>query len=137
MSDEPESPESPEQHKARQRTIRVVRRIGYVVFLGGGLAMFTAMMIGVVNGLRYDRAWNPYTGQRHRQVECLDRARALMLDARVEEPLDPKWVGRYRDWISRCRDNHPELYQLLSETRSVLQEREPDDPESPSTPSDR
>ena len=132
MSDDAETSNSPESPEARERTERIVRRIGYALFLGGGLAMFVAMMVGVVNGIRQDRAWNPYTGKRHRQVECLDRTRRLMLDAGERPDLTPKWTGRYRDWISRCRDNHPELYQLLEETRTVLQSRDPSPPEVPS-----
>ena len=107
--DEPQPTESPE----KQRTKKIVRRAGYVVFLGVGFAMFLAMMIGVINGIQEGRAWNPYTGEPVRGLDCVEDARGLMLDAGEMEELDPPWVGRYREWVTRCKDSHGDLYEIL------------------------
>lgn len=113
----PDEPENPE----KERTKTIVRRSGYVVFLGGGFVMFVMMLVGVVNGLQENRAWNPYTGLPHEKGECIEQARDLMLDAGELERLSPPWVGRYREWVTRCKEGHGELYELLRGTHSHLQ----------------
>jgi hypothetical protein len=107
----------------RQRHNTLVRRAGYVVFIGGGVAMFLAMLVGVVQGIRTEKVWDPYTGLPHREGECLERSRNLMLDAGRLERLRPQWENRYRDWVVRCKDRHAEAYELLKETRTVLRKR--------------
>lgn len=109
----------------KERTKKYVRRLGYVVFFGGGFSMFVAMMIGVVQGINSGEVWDPYTGHRHEEGECIERTRGLVQSAAELDRLKPKWEGRYREWGVRCKDNHPELYELLKRTRSDLQERGP------------
>ena len=113
--------EAPPENPEKQRTKDLVRRAGYVVFIGGGFTMFVMMMVGVVDGLQRNRAWNPYTGLPYQKGQCLRQARELMLDAGKLERLTPPWVGRYREWVARCKDEHGELYELLNETHSRLQ----------------
>ncbi len=110
-------PEPPE----KARTKKYVRRVGYVVCIGGGFAMFLMMLLGVVDGIRHDRAWDPYTGQPVEKQDCLEDARRLLLDAGEMEELDPPWVGRYRKWVTRCKDRHDDLFEILADTHSELQ----------------
>ncbi len=109
------------------RTQKYVRRAGYVVCMVGGFAIFVMMMVGVVNGIRQESAWDPYTGQPVESQQCLEDARQLLMDAGAKTELDPPWVGRYRKWVSRCKDHHDDLYEILSDTHSDLQQLDSDE----------
>lgn len=108
----------------KERTKRWVRRAGRAVFIGSGFILFVTMMVGVVQGIQADRAWNPYTGEPHREGRCMERAQKLMLDAGELDRLTPGWIGRYRRWQSGCKENHPELLELLRETHARLRSLE-------------
>ena len=127
MSEDDEQTEATEPPSEKVRTKKIVRRLGYVAFLGGGFAIFVAMLIGVVNGIRADRAWNPYTGLPQTEGRCQKEARELMLDAGELDRLNPPWVGRYREWVTRCKDGHEELFEVLRNTHSDLQKLSKDD----------
>ncbi|MFB6373074.1 MAG: hypothetical protein ABEN55_08155, partial [Bradymonadaceae bacterium] len=86
-----------------------------------GVTMFTLMLVGVVNGIQEGKAWNPYTGKPVQEGMCLEQARQLLIDAGEMEKLDPPWVGRYREWVTRCKDGHADLYEILDRTHSDLQ----------------
>lgn len=126
--DDSQRPDEVDPERERHNTL--VRRAGYAVFIGGGVAMFLAMLVGVVQGIRGEQVWDPYTGMPHREGECLERSRTLMLDAGGLERLRPQWENRYRDWVIRCKDSHSEAYELLKETRTVLRKRGGNGPES-------
>jgi hypothetical protein len=44
-----------------------------------------------------------------------------MLDAGELDRLNTPWVGRYREWVTRCKEGHQELYEVLRNTHSDLQ----------------
>lgn len=116
-----EENDEPEVSPEKRRTKKYARRAGYIVFIGGGFAIFVMSLVGVVRGIRNDRAWNPYTGLRQQEGACLERARRLVEDSTDRRAPTPEWVGRYRDWQVRCKEGHPELYELLEATRRRLQ----------------
>jgi len=107
----------------KERTKTFVRRLGRLVLVGGGFAMFLLMMISVVDGIRQGTAWDPYTGKPVGELDCLEEARGLLVDAGPKDELDPPWVGRYRKWVARCREDHADLYEILQDTHSELQNR--------------
>lgn len=126
MADPPDEPQSDEPSE-KQRTKTIVRRLGYVVFIGGGFTMFLLMMVGVVNGIQEGKAWNPYTGKPVQEGKCLESARQLLMDAGEMNRIEPPWEGRYREWVTRCKDDHPDLYEVLGRTHSELQNLDSDD----------
>lgn len=109
----------PNPEEVRDRTSKVVRRIGYVVFMGGGLLLFIPMLFGVARGIHEDEVWDPFTGERvesdARTTDCEDDARRLLSDA--DDSGTEAWESSYSAWIDKCRGDHPEVYELLRDTR--------------------
>jgi len=112
----------------KERTKTLVRRVGRISFLGGGFVLFVAMMVGVVQGIQEERAWNPYTGRLQNEGRCLRTARGLMLDVGRRGELTSSWIGRYRKWVTECKDRHEDLYELLEKTRDEYQRIGEDEP---------
>ncbi len=114
----------PTREEIKERTAKIVRRLGYVVFMGGGLLIFIPMLIGVGSGISNDRIWDPVSGRpvtsKQRTVDCEEEARRLMMQAGRQESLTSAWDEPYSAWLVRCQDDHPELYDMLSETRQEL-----------------
>ncbi len=121
---ESQQPSEPSRAEIKERTATIVRRLGYLVFMGGGLLIFIPMLIGVGSGIKNERIWDPFTKQpvssSERAVDCQEHARRLMIEAGGEEDLTARWDEPYRAWLNRCRDDHPELYDMLRETRQEL-----------------
>lgn len=121
---EPQSTEEPTTDQVKERTARLVRRLGYVVFMGGGLLIFIPMLIGVGSGIGNDRIWDPFTGARvgaeQRTIDCAGEARRLLVDAGRQEALSASWDEPYRAWLTRCKKQEPQLFNLLRETRQEL-----------------
>ncbi|MFB6263161.1 MAG: hypothetical protein ABEL76_05970 [Bradymonadaceae bacterium] len=113
------------REESKAHTTRLVRGTGYVLFFGCGLAIFAFVVVGAVEGIQRDRVWNPYTGLPHRDVACLERARRLVMDAGRLDALRAPWEGRFRDWVTRCREAHGTLYDLLRATRDELRRAGP------------
>lgn len=122
-----EDPEQPTPEEVKERTATLVRRLGYVVFMGGGLLLFIPMLIAVGSGIKNDRVWDPFSGERvhrsEREVNCQEQARQLLVEAGQEQRLSAAWDQPYRVWITRCRDDHPQIYDMLRETRRDLRRR--------------
>ncbi len=121
---EPQQPQEPTRRQIKERTARLVRRVGYVVFMGGGLLIFIPMLIGVGSGISRNRIWDPYTGhpvgRKQRTIDCDEEARRLMVQAGRETSLTAKWDEPYRAWLTRCKKREPKLYDLLRATRQQL-----------------
>lgn len=118
------SEQQPTREEIKERTAKIVRRLGYVVFMGGGLLIFIPMLIGVGSGISNDRVWDPVTGDAvksdQRELDCKGEARRLMLEAGRQESLSATWDEPYRLWLAKCRDENTELYDMLSKTRQQL-----------------
>jgi hypothetical protein len=114
----------PSRKEVRERTAKLVRRIGYVIFMGGGLLIFIPMLIGVGSGISNDRVWDPFTHKplstSEDSIDCSSEARRLLVQAGRETSLSARWDEPYRAWLTRCRDDNPELYDALQDTRDEL-----------------
>ena len=121
---EPKPTQEPTREEIKERTAKLVRRLGYVIFMGGGLLIFVPMLIGVGSGISNDRVWDPVTGDAvqsdQRELDCPGEARRLMMQAGRQETLTAKWDEPYRLWLAKCQQENPELYDLLSNTRQQL-----------------
>ncbi|MFW5966113.1 MAG: hypothetical protein ACOCV2_01290 [Persicimonas sp.] len=109
----------PHPEEVRDRTATMVRRIGYVVFMGGGLLLFIPMLIGVARGIQENEVWDPFTGDRvesdARATDCEEDARRLLREA--DDAASASWESSYSAWIDKCRDDHGEVYELLRDVR--------------------
>ena len=125
MSETP--PEEETIEEARERTETLVRRIGYVVFMGGGLLVFIPMVIAVANGISSGEVWDPYThervGAKSAATDCIEDAKRLIEIAPEQPELTTRWDETYRAWVTRCRDDHRDLYDVLRSTRQELREK--------------
>lgn len=115
---------STEAERRRERTVRIARRAGYVLFLGGGLVLFTTLVVGVVGGITDQRVWDPYTGEPYYGAECLDEARQLIEEASAYDRVEPPWENRYHRWVSGCKERHPDVFQMLDQTRRSIRNGE-------------
>jgi lipopolysaccharide/colanic/teichoic acid biosynthesis glycosyltransferase len=122
-----QAPDEPTPEEVKERTATIVRRIGYVVFMGGGLLLFIPMLIAVASGIKDDRIWDPFSGERvhrsERVVNCQEQARRLLVEAGEVQKLTADWDQPYRVWLTRCREDHPQMYDMLRETRRDLRRR--------------
>lgn len=108
------------------RTRKVVIRAGTVFFGLLAMGMFIPMMIGVGQGIANGRVWDPYTGEPVYEQKadpdevCVEKGRKLLLEAGRHTSLARVWAEPYREWQLRCRASHPQLYEMLSQTREEL-----------------
>ena len=51
---------------------------------------------------------------------CVEKGRKLLLEAGRHTSLARVWAEPYREWQLRCRASHPQLYEMLSQTREEL-----------------
>lgn len=120
------SDSQPTRKEVKERTAKIVRRIGYVLFMGGGLIIFIPMLIGVGSGISNDRIWDPFTHKRVTteapEMDCTAEARRLLVQAGREEGLSARWDEPYRAWLTRCRQDNPQLYDMLTDARAELRE---------------
>lgn len=106
------------------QTVKIVRRVGYVVFGTAALYVFVPMIIGTAMGIHQDRIWDPFTGQPLTRSEvaitCLDDAQLMMVEAGKLTSLTSGWEAQFRHWVTRCRREHSNAYDMLRATRSQL-----------------
>ena len=125
MSD-PEPPERPTREEIKERTATLARRVGYVLFMGGGLLIFIPMLIGVGSGIKNDRVWDPFTesrvGVESTGIDCEEEARRLLVEAGRHGRLEASWDEPFRAWRTRCRKSYPQLFDMLRQTRLELHE---------------
>ncbi|MBA2663460.1 MAG: hypothetical protein H0U74_14325 [Bradymonadaceae bacterium] len=104
--------------------MKLVRRTGYVVLFGTSLLIFIPMIVGAAMGIHRDRIWDPFTGQpitrTETAIDCLDDAQHLMMAAGESRRLTSPWEQRYRLWVSRCRAEHADAFDMLRATRNAL-----------------
>lgn len=128
---EPQPSQEPTRQQIKERTATLIRRLGYVVFMGGGLLIFVPMIIGVGVGVSNNEIWDPFTGRpvdsTERTIDCEEEARRLMVRAGGLNRLSGAWSESYSGWLVRCQDNHPELYDMLRVTRKQLRKKDPSD----------
>lgn len=102
---------NPDKDPVVQATARQVRRIGYPILFGFILWLTIPILYGVLNGVRIEQAWDPFSKRpmgvddpghdcRHWGLDLLSR----QLGAEHEE------VGQ---WSQVCADYEPELHGLL------------------------
>lgn len=122
-----EDQNDPTNDPVYQQTRRLVIRIGTVFFVVLAFAMFLPMIVGVGQGIRQQRVWDPYTGNTVKlegaRIKCVDEAQRLMLEAGRHRSLKRVWAEPYRDWSTNCKDEHKELYELLTKTRLQLRKK--------------
>jgi hypothetical protein len=125
MSDD-EQPKS-RRERIKKRTEKITRRIGYVVFMGGGLLIFIPMLIGVGTGIQSGDVWDPYTDEKVAvttpATDCREDARRLVKMSAEMDDLEPEWDEPYRAWLTRCKNDYPTLYDVLETTRQELRNK--------------
>lgn len=121
----PDRQDDAETRKVDERTTTIVRRIGYVLFMGGGLLLFIPMLVGVAVGISEGEVWDPFTEERvdpeAGAADCEEDARHLIAEAGQLDSFESAWDERHSAWVDKCRDDHPELYDLLRDSRRDLQ----------------
>lgn len=110
---------------AERKKIRMIRRVGFTFFFSFLIALTTPMLIGAIRGSNSGEIWDPYTGEhlsamQTRERDCVEDARVLLVDAGRLNKLERKWEERQRQWVSKCRDGHSELYRAILDTRAEL-----------------
>jgi hypothetical protein len=128
---EPQPSQEPTRKQIKERTAKIIRRLGYLVFMGGGLLIFIPMIIGVGKGVSNNEIWDPFTGHAvestERTVDCDEQARQLMVRAGSLDRLSGTWTEAHSAWIVRCQEEHPELYDMLQTTRQQVRKKPPAD----------
>lgn len=100
---------------------RWIRRVGYVVLFGAAAAIFVPMVVGAIEGVQNHRVWDPFTGSPvMEELDCIDEAGDLIYLAGERPGANGRWEQRYNRWVTRCRDDHQDLHDLLSLTRKRL-----------------
>jgi hypothetical protein len=124
---EPQPSQEPTRQQIKERTATIVRRLGYLIFMGGGLLIFVPMIVGVSMGVSNNEIWDPFTGKpvesKQRTIDCEEQARRLMVEAGKLERLKGSWSEAHSAWIVRCRTDHPDLHTMLSVTRQQLRDK--------------
>lgn len=126
---EPQPSQEPTRQQIKERTATIIRRLGYLVFMGGGLLIFIPMLLGVGKGVSENKIWDPFTGRpvdtNERTIDCEEEARRLMVRAGSLDRLSGIWSEAHSAWIVRCKSDHPALYDMLSATRQQVRKDDP------------
>lgn len=119
-----EEPRSEKAEEILKRTETRVRHIGYVVLFGTAIFIFFPILFGAIQGVQEGRVWDPFTGSvvspTERAIDCREEAGDLIFLAGSIGELESRWEQRHRRWVLRCQDSHPDLYDLLVNTRDRL-----------------
>lgn len=118
----------PDEEAKREEILRKtesrVRHIGYVIFFGLGSIIFFPMILGAIQGIQQDRVWDPFTNlpvsTAEDVLDCRGEAGDLIYLAGQKGEFDNRWEQRYRRWVSRCQQDHLELFDILTVTRKRL-----------------
>ena len=120
---------SPEEHiqAARDKyrhTEKWTRRVGYFFLFASGFIIFVPMVIGAIQGVRYDQITDPLTGVQvtaeEHDLDCFNEAGNLVYLAGELTELSSSWEQRQRRWVTRCQEEHPELYRVVNQSRERL-----------------
>lgn len=123
MSQEESEPRSvsTERAEALEKTERRIRGVGYIVLFGAAIAIFVPMVLGAIEGVQKNRVWDPFTGSPvMEELDCVDEAGDLIYLAGEHSEVSGRWEQRYNRWVTRCRDDHQELHDLLRLTRKRM-----------------
>ena len=133
MSEEKSSP-ADEKVMAQEKyrtTEKWTRRIGFVFLFATGFIIFVPMVIGAIQGVRYDQISDPLTGVQvtaeDHELDCYAESGNLIYLAGKNDEMDSTWEQRYRRWVTRCNEEHGELYRVMQQSRERL--RGADSPE--------
>jgi hypothetical protein len=122
-NEEAKTPEEIEEERLEELE-RPIRRAGHLFFLSVALIMITPIAISVFQGVCNDRAFDPLTGsavsRSEEGVDCRNEAGTLMYLAGQVGQRDTRWEQRYRQWLVRCRQEHPDLLDLLNQSRERM-----------------
>ncbi len=110
-----------------KKIARRITNVGNVIFALLGVLMFFPMLVAIGRGISDKRAWDPHSKEPALAAEsgnrCVEDARRLMLQAANEPALRPAWDDPQSEWSRRCQEQHAELYEMLSRTRTMLQQK--------------
>lgn len=104
---------------------RKLRRLGYAVF--GTLTLYLAipMLFGAISGAMSGEIWDPYTDE-HLSTQqstarwCYEESSRLIQQAGTMNSLTRRWEEPARQWTAKCREKHPDLHQVLMQTRRSI-----------------
>lgn len=118
-------PDDNEILEARRLRARTQRRLGFAGIGIVTLYLIVPMLIGAFCGASRGELWDPYTGQRwepeaETDAACYDEARRLIAEAATLDKLTRKWDAPVREWQTKCRGKHHDLYKLVTDTRNEL-----------------
>ena len=120
--------ETTSEEEILEKTASRIRRVGAMFFLGLGALVFLPMIVGTIQGVQQGQAWDPFTSlpvsTDEAGFDCREEAGSLIYDAGAAGEVTARWEERFRLWVSRCQDEHLELFDLLELTRTRLQESE-------------
>ncbi len=123
--EEAEEKQGTEEEERLEELARPIRRAGYLILLGLVLLLVVPMIVGGIQGIRNDQVWDPLTGSSvsssEGAVECQSEAGELIYMAGSASSRDQqRWEQRYRRWLVRCRQEYPNLLDLLNQTRERM-----------------
>lgn len=110
------------------RRARIQRRAGYAFFGSLTLYLIIPMLIGAFSGAASGEIWDPYTHEPLSDQEstarwCFDEASRLIQEAGRLPKLTRKWDEPAKQWTGKCQKDHPELHQVLAQTRQDLRDK--------------
>ncbi len=122
-----------EQNKLQELDREIARarklRRGGGLFLGFcALYLCIPMLIGAFSGAWGGEIKDPYTGEPYvdpaeTSVYCKREARRLFGEAYSMPKMERRWEEQARAWRAKCRKPHPDLAELMAETRRDLRDR--------------
>ena len=113
---------------AQIRRAKILRRSGYA-FFGILTAYLTVpMLIGAFGGVASGQIWDPYSNERLSDQAsaarwCYDESGRLLQEAGRLDTINRKWDEPAKQWTAKCREDHPDLHQVLTQTRADLRSR--------------
>lgn len=117
-----------EELEAARRSAKIKRRTGFAIAFVAMLYISVPMLIGAFGGVANGEIWDPFTGEPLAKGavstnECLKSAEELISRSATLERVDPAWDDRVTAWTVRCRKDHPDVFQMLHDTRRKLRAR--------------
>lgn len=113
---------------AKIASARKRRRLGYAFFVLLTAYLCVPMIIGAFSGVASGKIWDPYTGEQLSELKstarwCMDESSRLLQQAGRLDHITRQWEEPAKQWIGKCAKDHPDLHQVMVETRSQLRTR--------------
>lgn len=106
---------------------RNTRRIGTVILLLIATYLVLPMFVGVIQGVQTGEIWDPITGEPVQSLKdadgCKTEAERLIRATANMTRLESSWEEKHREWTTRCRNDHPGIWDLLNMSRTNLKSR--------------